>query len=255
MTQIIAFAAFVALVGGAIFGYSRFEKKHKRSQAIEQVQPSLPQSQPPVLPVSRVDPPKSSYQSAAIADPWEVEEVISSSHPQGAVPDPIPEPIIERKASRRSSVEEIILPPAIHDPRRPQSASLEKISQEILAWGRSKQLKHLPKLIQYARHASPVIRGYAAMAIGEIVSPHRVTSEVEKVIPVLGKLTQDSSMQVRLFSIKALGSIQSEKGLPYLQKALVSSSGSVMQAANAAIQKLKLNYGIVAVKPMKKIHK
>ncbi|MGV0028272.1 HEAT repeat domain-containing protein [Phormidesmis priestleyi] len=232
MTQIIAFAAFVALVGGAIFGYSRFEKKNKRSQAIERVQPSFPQSQPPVLPVPNVEHPKSSYQSPAIADPWEVEEATIPS---------TPEPMIEEEESHRSSVEEIILPPATHDPRRPQNASLEQVSQEILGWGRSKQLKHLPKLTQYTRHSSPVIRGYAAMAIGEIVSPHRVTSEVEKVIPILGKLTQDSSIQVRLFAIKALGSIQSEKGLPYLQKALVSSSGSVMQAANAAIQKLKLN--------------
>ncbi|KAM3115791.1 HEAT repeat domain-containing protein [Phormidesmis sp. 146-33] len=246
MAQIIALAAFVALVGGAIFGYSRFEKKNKQAQVVERVQTSLPQSLPPALPVATVEKPQSSYQSPPIADPWEVEETVS---------DPTPEPMIEAEESRRSSVEDISLPPAIHDPRRPQSASLENISQEVLAWGRSKQLKHLPKLIQYTRHSSPVIRGYAAMAIGEIVSPHRVTTEVEKVIPILGKLTQDSSMQVRLFAIKALGSIQSEKGLPYLQKALVSSSGSVMQAANAAIQKLKLNYGIVAVKPTKKIHK
>jgi hypothetical protein len=246
MAQIIAFAAFFALVGGAIFGYSRFEKKNKRSQLVEQVQPSLPLSQPPALPVPNVEKPQSSYQSPAIADPWD----------DSADSEPDPEFLNEPEpASRRSSVEEIILPPTIHDPRRPQNASLEKVSQEILGWGRSKQLKHLPKLIQYTRHSSPVLRGYAAMAIGEIVSPHRVTSEVEKVIPVLGKLTQDSSMQVRLFAIKALGSIQSEKGLPYLQKALVSSSGSVVQAANAAIQKLKLNYGIVSVKPTKKTHK
>jgi HEAT repeats len=252
MTQtIIAFAAFVALVGGAIFGYSRFEKKNKQAQAVERIQPSLPASLPPVLPVPKVEDLQPPYQSLAIADPWEVEEAIAPT-----VPDSSPESTIEREeGSRRSSVADIVLPPAIHDPRRPQSASLENISQEILGWGRSKQLKHLPKLIQYTRHSSPVIRGYAAMAIGEIVSPHTVTREVEKVIPILGKLTQDSNRQVRLFAIRALGSIQSEKGLPYLQRALVSSSGSVMQAANAAIQKLKLNYGVVAVKPEKKTHR
>lgn len=258
MTQLIAIAAFVALVGGALFGYANFDRKNKQNQDIELVESSLPKPElllPPTEPETQGTMPiaASTFQSAPIADPW---ETASSVRREEAAPD-LPEPdFLESEleqtdlgSDRWATPDEIVLPPAIHDPRRPQTSDLENISQEILAWGRSKQLKHLPRLIQYVNHSSSLIRGYAALAIGEIAAPHTVKGEIEKVIPLLGKLTQDQNLQVRLFAIQALSSIQSEKGLPYLQKALTSPSSGVMQAANAAIQKLKLKYGIVAAAP------
>jgi hypothetical protein len=143
----------------------------------------------------------------------------------------------------RHQVSEVIIPPTIQDPKRPSNQELEDLTQEILAWGQSKELKHLPKLIQNASHSDGLVRGNVAIALGQISASHPVRTEIEQAIPILGKLAQDSSLQVRQFAVQALGMIQSDKVLPYLQQALLSPSTSVMKAANDALQNLKLHYG------------
>jgi hypothetical protein len=136
------------------------------------------------------------------------------------------------------------MPPfaAIQDPKRPSTPELQDLSQEILEMGMSKQLRFVPKLTQYANHSDAKIRSYVAYALGQIAMPHTVKAEIETIIPVLGKLSQDKDLEVRQMAIKALSSIQSPKVLPYLEKGLLSSAGSVQQMANTAIQKLKLQY-------------
>jgi hypothetical protein len=143
----------------------------------------------------------------------------------------------------RHQVSEVIIPPTIQDPKRPSNQELEDLTQEILAWGQTKELKHLPKLIQNASHSDSLVRGNVAIALGQISASHPVRNEIEQAIPVLGKLAQDSNLQVRQFAVQSLGTIQSDKVLPYLQQALLSPSTSVMKAANDALQNLKLHYG------------
>lgn len=152
--------------------------------------------------------------------------------------------VATQKANPANALDAIDAPfAAIQDPRRPKTAALQDISQQILDWGNSKQLSNIPKVLAYANNTDPVIRSYVALALGQIAAPHTVKSEIEKVIPALGKLSQDSNPDVRQMAIKALSSIQSPDVLPYLETGLLSSSGVVKQAANAAIQKLKLHYG------------
>jgi HEAT repeats len=137
----------------------------------------------------------------------------------------------------------------IHDPQRPCTEALQNLSQDILTWGESKQLSHIPKLLSYANSGDSTIRAYVALALGKIAGPHTVKPEIQQVIPVLGKLTQDADAKVRLFAVQALGNIASPKVLPYLEQALLSPSGSVMKAAKAALQKLNLKPTGPAVAP------
>lgn len=145
-------------------------------------------------------------------------------------------------AFTRGPAEEQVVAPiaAIHDPKRPSTPALQDLSQDILAWGNAQQLSQIPKLLPYANHGDSTIRAYVALALGKIAAPHTVKREIEQVIPVLGKLTQDADPQVRRFAVQALGGIASPQVLPYLEQALRSPSGSVMQAANTALQKLNL---------------
>lgn len=131
----------------------------------------------------------------------------------------------------------------LQDSKRPPSRELQDLSQQILDWGHSKQLSQVPKLLPYANHSDSNLRRYVALALGQIAAPHTVKADIEKVIPVLGKLSQDSNAEVRSMAMKALSGIQSPQVLPYLEKGLLSSSGAIKEAANSAIQKLKLQYG------------
>jgi HEAT repeat protein len=91
-----------------------------------------------------------------------------------------------------------------------------------------------------------MIRCYVAYAIGEIAAAHTVKSDIQAVIPFLGELASDKDLEVQQMAFKALSRIQSPAVLPYLEKGLLSTFGSIKQLANAAIQKLKLQYGDVA---------
>lgn len=212
--SLMAIAAFCAVVGGIIFGVSRYEKSNAKEDSIEQV--ITPQPEP--------TPSQANSISVALTPEVSAEEI-----------DVTPEP--------RSEDAKVILPPTIQDPKRPNDSTTEELTQEILAWGQSKELKHVSKLMQYTTHADSIVRGNAAIALGQIARQNSVRSDVERSIPVLGKLTQDTDLKVRLYAVQALGEIRSEKVLPYLEKALQSPSGSVMKAANGAIQNLKLQYG------------
>ena len=125
----------------------------------------------------------------------------------------------------------------IHDPQRPTTLALQDLSQEILAWGNSQQVSQISQLRPYATHSDSTIRAYVAHALGKIAAPHAVKPEVEPIIPVLGQLSQDPDVKVRLLAVQALGGIASPQVLPYLEQALLSPSDSVAKAANTALQK------------------
>lgn len=172
-------------------------------------------------------------------------EATSSATPE-VTPTPVEEetPIAQTEAIEpRQEPAEVILPATIHDPKRPNSEASENLTQEILAWGQSQDLKYIPKLVAYTTHPDSIIRANVASALGQIAAHQPTRGEVERLIPILGKLSQDSNIQVKQFAVQALGSIRSQKVLPYLQQALLSPSGSVMKAAHDALQNLKLHYG------------
>jgi HEAT repeats len=257
MLGIIAITASIA----AALVYVMFGKPEKPEpqapERVERVEPAVsqsPTSQSPTSQSSTSSVPVTTSTTAPIAnpitDPWDDTPATSSGVMAPATaaiatamsfstPAQSAAPASDHPAPTSAS-----MPPfaAIQDPQRPSTPALQDLSQEILTMGQSQQLRYVPKLAQYATHSDPMIRRYVANALGQIAAPHTVTAEIETVIPVLGKLSQDSSLEVRQMALRALSGIQSPLVLPYLEKGLLSASGSVQQMANAAIQKLKLQY-------------
>ncbi|WNZ45485.1 HEAT repeat domain-containing protein [Leptolyngbya boryana CZ1] len=280
--SLIAIATFMAVISGVIFGVARFEKSTKQEDEIELItqptvsEPSPPEPPKPVVSES-VEPesvvseaPEESIPEPSVPEVTEsepeltvaeesVNELISEPvapaidvdtqiEPRDEVEDIILPPVIQDPARQellepRAAIAEIIIPPTIQDPKRPNDGKLEDLTQEILAWGQSKDLKHLAKLMQYATHSDAIVRSHVATSLGRIVSAHPMRGDVERSIPVLGKLTNDSDVKVRVYAVQSLGTIRSQEVLPYLEQALRSPSGSVTKAANRALQNLKLQYG------------
>jgi hypothetical protein len=244
--SLLAIAAYIAVVGGIIFGVSRYEKSGKKEDSIELV--SLPSfetepdrnvqliSEPISEPVAPEEATEDSTETTETSNEALILPVIQGSELLETLS-------VADEIEPREEVFEVTIPPTIQDPKRPNDSKVEDLTQEILAWGQSKDLKHVAKLIQYATHADPIVRSHVATALGQIVSAHPLRGDVERSIPVLGKLTNDPDLKVRLYAVQSLGTIRSEKVLPYLEKALLSPSGSVMKAANSALQNLKLYYG------------
>ncbi|MBE9009837.1 HEAT repeat domain-containing protein [Pseudanabaenaceae cyanobacterium LEGE 13415] len=299
--SLMAIATFVAVVGGIIFGVSRYEKSNAKETSIDRtINPTPEPMMPPVKESIAVSPveeaPASTTETPVTAAIEETPEVLTpelattgeietTPEPEAEVlgiAAPVTEAItetpefvatssetisIDETSEPRDESEEVILPPVIQDPKRleaeepraqtiaftipptiqdpkrPNDGTLEDLTQEMLVLGQSKDLKHVSRLMQYATHADSIVRGNAAIALGQIAHQNAVRDEVERSIPVLGKLTQDADLKVRLYAVQALGEIRSQRVLPYLQKALQSPSGSVMKAANRAFQNLKLQYG------------
>lgn len=280
--SLIAIATFMAVISGVIFGVARFEKSTKQEDEIELItqptvsEPSPPEPPKPVVSES-VEPesvvseaPEESIPEPSVPEVTEsepestvaeesVNELISEPvapaidvdtqiEPRDEVEDIILPPVIQdpdRQAlmEPRAEIAEVVIPPTIQDPKRPNDGKLEDLTQEILAWGQSKDLKHLAKLMQYATHSDAIVRSHVATSLGRIVSAHPMRGDVERSIPVLGKLTNDSDVKVRVYAVQSLGTIRSQEVLPYLERALRSPSGSVTKAANRALQNLKLQYG------------
>lgn len=86
------------------------------------------------------------------------------------------------------------------------------------------------------------MRQQVALALGQIASSCPLRSETERMISTLGQLSQDSSPLVREAAMTALGSIQSDQVLPYLQRGLNDAVADVKKAASLALQQVKLTY-------------
>lgn len=274
--SLMAIAAFMAIISGVIFGVSRFEKSKKDEDSISLVQPPITKPVAPEPPTPIAAKPVESALSEPVVAPEEpvaetIEPVASEPIQEPVAEEPVAEepaePIAETVATQvatqsgvapeepvataesvetpepRAEIAEFSIPPTIQDPKRPNDGKVEDLTQDILAWGQSKDLKHVPQLMQYATHQDAIVRSHVASSLGQIVSAYGVRGDVERTIPILGKLTNDSDLKVRQYAVQSLGMIRSEKVLPYLEKALQSPSGSVMKAANTALQNLKLQYG------------
>jgi HEAT repeats len=133
------------------------------------------------------------------------------------------------------------MPPfaAIQDPKRPRTPDLQDLSQAIINLGMAQKLSNVPQLLQYRKHAEPMIRCYVAHAMGQIAAAHTVKSEIQSTIPFLGELARDPDREVQQMALKALSRVQSPDVLPYLEQGLLTASAPVKQVLNAAIQQLK----------------
>jgi len=112
------------------------------------------------------------------------------------------------------------------------------LSQEILALGNSGNTTHIAKLVDFTSHPDSEIRAAAATSLGQI-GAGGVRTEVQRTIPLLGKLSQVSDSVVRQAAVEALGKIQSQQVIPLLQKALRDTDSSVVKSASAALDKYK----------------
>ena len=111
----------------------------------------------------------------------------------------------------------------------------EELSQKIIAWGDSGKVSHIPQLTHYVYHCDSYIRQLIASALGKISADKKVDSEIQKAIETLGKLSQDSEALVRKVAVDALGSIKSEKVVPFLKQAMRDSDSSVVKSASSAM--------------------
>ena len=133
----------------------------------------------------------------------------------------------------RSPVEEV----------RRSSPALPELCENVTAWGESGQAKSIGQLNRYTKHQNADVRRLVASGLGKIAASNSMRAEIERLIPTLGKLSQDSKPEVRQAAVEALGMIKSDKVLPFLQRALKDAVGDVRKSANASIAKLNLGYG------------
>jgi HEAT repeat protein len=101
------------------------------------------------------------------------------------------------------------------------------------------QVTAIPTLTEYANHPDNRIRELAASALGSIAAAQGIKAEIQRAIPLLGKLSRDSEPLVRQAAVEALGKIKSETVIPLLSLALRDCNSDVVKAASAAINNYK----------------
>jgi hypothetical protein len=162
--------------------------------------------------------------------------------PERAVPPtqpPASEPSEEiPPAATRHQAEQREQPPAEQQIQF-SNPKTQALGEEIVAMGDSARVTDIPQLIQHATHAEPPIRQLVATAIGRIASAQGIKAEVQRALPVLGKLCQDPDTAVRQSAVEALGQIKSEKAIPFLKLALRDADSDVVKSASDAIGKFK----------------
>ncbi len=151
--------------------------------------------------------------------------------------------IEQEKKKRRSPVEEVTSMSPGSTIRTTQETSLPELYQNVTAWGESSQTKSIGQLTRYTNHQNGDVRRLVASGLGKIAASNSMKAEIERLIPTLGKLSQDAKPEVRQAAVEALGVIKSDKVLPFLQRALNDAVGDVRKSANASIRKLNLGYG------------
>lgn len=129
------------------------------------------------------------------------------------------------------------------------------IAEAIITLANSGQVKYIPKLAEYIHHPDSHIRESVASALGVIAGSQGIKAEIQRAIPLLGKLSRDSSPLVRRSAVEALGKIKSEAVIPLLSLALRDSDRNVVKAASAALSKFKfypMNQKMKPIKPLSK---
>jgi HEAT repeat protein len=130
----------------------------------------------------------------------------------------------------------------------PEEVPALPLEQAIATWGELGQAFRIPELARFATHADSNVRTAVAVALGKIALKQRGAG-VERMVPVLGKLSRDVNQQVRLEAITALSQIRSASVLPWLQQALRSPDGETNKAASLALQRSRLSQTPKPAKP------
>lgn len=179
-------------------------------------------TQPPIPPEPEPSSERAFIPQPIIPDPWlsDQEPVVTES----AIAPPVPGST----------------PPTVADPGLAVTDAVA-LQERITSLGHSGQLHHAATLVRYTNHASSGVRAAVATALGNM-GIRRSGPSVESLIPVLGRLSQDTKSEVRVAAVAALGKIRSPKVLPWLQRSQQQSDPRVRKAATTALQNLKLVY-------------
>lgn len=131
----------------------------------------------------------------------------------------------------------------------------KNLDEEIIELGNSGQLASIPKIAEYVNHPNSHLRKLAASALGAIAASQGTKAEIQRAVPLLGKLTRDTQSLVRQSAVEALGKIKSEKVIPLLSLALRDSDSDVVKIASAALSKYKYYPRIQEAKPARTVVK
>ncbi len=127
----------------------------------------------------------------------------------------------------------------------------KNLGEEIIVLGKSGKLASIPKIADYVNHPDSRLRELVASALGTIAGSQGTKAEIERAVPLLGKLSRDSEPLVRQSAVEALGKIKSEKVISLLSLALRDSNSDVVKIASAALNKYKYYPMIQGAKPAK----
>lgn len=116
---------------------------------------------------------------------------------------------------------------------------LQGLTEKIIALGNTRQITSIPKIAEYANHPNSHIRELTASALGKIAASQGTRAEIQRTIPLLGKLSRDSDASVRQSAVEALGKIKSETVIPLLSLALRDSDRDVVRVASTALNQFK----------------
>jgi hypothetical protein len=221
LTILALLAGVFAAIGFALFGRSN-ETTTKPQQKVERVEtppvaevPSDDRAPyvPGPVPGPIAEPPLVETAPTEIsAEPPAVEAASNQSAPvdsYATARKPIPtvnesaSPAV-RAATATATVPRLATPQVapfavLQDPQRPSTPALQN-----LAWGESRELRHLPKLLQYAKHPDPKIRAYIALAFDQIATAHPGSPDLIPVLPILRQMSGDSDPKVKRLATKAL---------------------------------------------------
>lgn len=276
MSTLIGIVSFLIVVAGFGAAYRVWEKRSTRRisdqpapetrQTLELTVPtqsptipSLTDPQPPAAaavqtpeaglaeverPLSMTEQPTSVTEPPTSGDEFQASvesSTIAEATPEAAIP--FPESLLEDTIAPdivpvESGVSDSAATISASDLSQAAAVGSEYLSEKIALAGRSHQLRQAPYLFRYANHADSAVRAAVATALGTIAANRR-GAEVEAIVAILGKLSQDSKPPVRLQAVEGLGKIRSAIVLPWLQRAQRQSDSAVSQSAATAIQRLK----------------
>jgi hypothetical protein len=115
----------------------------------------------------------------------------------------------------------------------------QELAEKITVMGNSSQVAYIPKLTEYVNHPDSSIRERVASALGTIAASHNRRAEVQRVVPLLGKLSQAPEPWVRRAAVAALGNIKAETVIPFLKQSLRDSDRDVVKLASTALSRFK----------------
>ena len=115
----------------------------------------------------------------------------------------------------------------------------QELAEKLTVMGHSSQVAYIPKLKEYVNHPDRSIRERVASALGTIAASHNRRAEVQRIIPLLGKLSQAPEPSVRRAAVAALGNIKAETVIPFLKQSLRDSDRDVVKLASTALSRFK----------------